>query len=86
MSENGSSVTRAELSAHIQRMDDNFAHMRSVIDDLKKHIMELHDIEKNKIAQKKSWFMDRCGALIDRLLPAAMVSSVSIIVYNFMNN
>lgn len=86
MSENGSSVTRAELSAHIQRMDDNFTHMRSVIDDLKQHIMELHDIEKAKIAQKKSWFLDRCGALIDRLLPAAMVSSVSIILYNFMNN
>ena len=86
MSENGSSVTRAELSAHIQRMDDNFAHIRACVDDLKQHVVELHNIEKAKIAQKKSWFMDRCGALVDRLLPAAMVSSVSIIVYNFMNN
>jgi phage-related protein len=86
MSENGSSVTRAELSAHIQRIDDNFAHVRSCIDDIKQHVVELHSIEKAKIAQKKSWFLDRCGALIDRLLPAAMVSSVSLIVYTFVNH
>ena len=85
MSENGSSVTRAELSAHIQRIDDNFAHMRSGIDDIKQHIVELHNIEKAKIAQKKNWFLDRGGALIDRLIPAAMVSSVSLILYTFVN-
>jgi hypothetical protein len=86
MSENGSSVTRAELSAHIQRIDDNFAHVRSCIDDIKQHVVDLHNIEKAKIAQKRSWFLDRCGALIDRLLPAAMVSSVSLIVYTFVNH
>jgi len=86
VSENGSSVTRAELSAHIQRIDDNFAHVRSCIDDIKQHVVELHNIEKAKIAQKKSWFLDRVGALIDRLLPAAMVSSVSLILYTFVNH
>ena len=86
MSENGSSVTRAELSAHIQRMDDNFTHIRSCVDDLKQHVVELHNIEKAKAAQKRSWFLDRCGALIDRLLPAAMVSSVTLVIYGFVNH
>lgn len=58
---NGSHVTRAELAAHMRRIDETLNYLREGMD-------ELRSTQK----QRNAWVSDRAAAMLDRLLPAGL--------------
>lgn len=58
---NGGYVTRAEMGAHMRRVDDNIAAIRSDVSDIKK-----------SMSAGPRWLGNRANAIIDKLVPAVL--------------
>lgn len=68
MSGNGSSVTRAELAAHIQRIDESLSYMRGDIAEI-----------NEKMSAPARWFGARLTKLTDWALMAVIAFTAAMI-------
>ena len=71
---NGSHVTRAELAAHILRIDERTAHMDARLERIEKRL-------DTKPAQR--WLAGRVTSVVDKALPAVLVGGVVYLTTHF---
>ncbi|MCR4340943.1 MAG: hypothetical protein NUW01_13770 [Gemmatimonadaceae bacterium] len=66
---NGSHVSRAELAAHIQRIDENMAGLRADFTAL-----------RADLKAPTRWLGARLTGVVDRALPLALVAAVTYLI------
>lgn len=71
MSANGTPVSRAEMAAHIRRIDENLDFMRHDIADI-------HE----RLTAPQRWLGARAARLVDWSLVAALAATVATVVRN----
>ena len=70
---NGGAITRAELAAHIRRIDEHLA----AIDGRLRRIEE-------RIVAPAHWIGGRLTAVVDRVLPLGAVAAVTFLVAHYV--
>lgn len=69
MSDNGEHVTRAELTVHIRRIDENLSHIADRLERL-----------ENRWTSARLWLTGRATSVIDRFVPLAAVAAVTYLI------
>lgn len=71
---NGSHVTRAELAAHIRRIDENLIALKEGMDEL-----------RQQRRRRAAWISARAGATADRFIPAGFAAAATYFLARFIH-
>ena len=69
---NGGAITRAELAAHIRRIDEN-------LDAIRQDVAEV----RAQVAAPRHWIGGRLTAAADRVLPLGVVAALTVLIAHY---